>query len=58
MTAPPNGRPGPPVLQGAELALGYAGLAGLYAQLEADVAADTLDCAWNAGIRRFDTAPF
>jgi D-threo-aldose 1-dehydrogenase len=39
------------------LVLGTAPLAGLYTAVPDDVARITLDEAWAAGIRRFDTAP-
>jgi len=42
----------------AELAFGCAALAGLYAPLVREAALATLEAAWDAGLRRFDTAPF
>ncbi|MBB4122624.1 aldo/keto reductase [Martelella radicis] len=44
--------------QRAQIAFGCAALAGLYAPVSADEAHDVLAAAWDAGIRRFDTAPF
>jgi D-threo-aldose 1-dehydrogenase len=40
------------------LGLGGAALAGLYAPVSAQEAADTLAAAWDAGLRYIDTAPF
>jgi D-threo-aldose 1-dehydrogenase len=39
------------------LELGCAPIAGLYAPVSEDDAADTLQAAWDGGIRAFDTAP-
>jgi D-threo-aldose 1-dehydrogenase len=39
------------------LGLGCASVGNLYAAMEDDTAAATLDAAWEAGIRYFDTAP-
>ncbi|PST17524.1 aldo/keto reductase [Mesorhizobium plurifarium] len=41
-----------------ELSFGTAGLGGLYRECTRDAAMATLDAAWEAGIRYFDTAPF
>jgi len=40
------------------LGLGAAALAGMYAPVEAQEAADTLAAAWDAGLRYVDTAPY
>jgi D-threo-aldose 1-dehydrogenase len=40
------------------LGFGAAALAGLYDAVDADVAAATLQAAWDAGVRFIDTAPF
>ena len=40
------------------MGFGTAPLGNLYAALNDDVACATLDAAWNAGCRLFDTAPF
>ena len=40
-----------------ELGLGTAPLGNLYAAVADDVAAATVDAAWDAGVRYFDTAP-
>ncbi len=40
------------------LGLGCAGLGGLFEAVPAAQARETIDAAWNAGIRLFDTAPF
>ncbi|MEV7076237.1 aldo/keto reductase [Streptomyces sp. NPDC093990] len=50
----PLGRSGVTV---GRLGLGTAPLAGLFSAVGADQAAATLDAAWSAGIRYFDTAP-
>ncbi|WP_314408495.1 aldo/keto reductase [Streptomyces kroppenstedtii] len=39
------------------LALGTAGIAGLYSEVSEEQAHATVDAAWDAGIRYFDTAP-
>ncbi|MFJ8934461.1 aldo/keto reductase [Streptomyces sp. NPDC102365] len=39
------------------LALGTAGIAGLYSEVPEEQAQATVDAAWDAGIRSFDTAP-
>lgn len=64
------GRQGPPLdatslrplgktgLSVTALGLGTAPLGGLYAPLSAPQALDLLECAWEQGIRYFDTAPF
>jgi D-threo-aldose 1-dehydrogenase len=44
-------------LRVSRLVFGGAPLAGLYAPVSGDVAAATLEAAWAAGIRTFDTAP-
>lgn len=54
MKAVPLGRSGVEVTW---LALGCAPLAGLYAPVGEDAARATVDAAWDAGIRAFDTAP-
>ncbi|WP_031469708.1 aldo/keto reductase [Sciscionella sediminilitoris] len=48
------GRSGVSVTQ---LGFGTAPIAGLYAEVEPELAAATLEAAWKAGIRHFDTAP-
>lgn len=50
----PLGRSGVTV---SRLGLGTAPLGGLFSAVDADQAAETLDAAWSAGIRYFDTAP-
>ena len=40
------------------LGLGAAALAGMYAPVQAQAAADTLVAAWDAGLRYLDTAPY
>lgn len=47
-----------PVLPPVSLAFGCAAIAGLYAPLPEAEARDTLEAAWQAGLRRYDTAPF
>jgi D-threo-aldose 1-dehydrogenase len=58
MTAPlpvvPLGRSGVEVTR---LVFGGAPIGGLFAAVDDDAALATLDAAWNAGIRAFDTAP-
>jgi D-threo-aldose 1-dehydrogenase len=39
------------------LGLGTAPLGGLYPPVSADVALETVDAAWELGVRFFDTAP-
>ncbi|MDX0533423.1 aldo/keto reductase [Sinorhizobium medicae] len=41
-----------------EYSFGTAGLGGLYRECTREAAMATLDAAWEAGIRYFDTAPF
>ena len=41
-----------------EMGMGTAPLGNLYRALSEKDAQDTLEAAWNAGIRYFDTAPF
>ena len=41
----------------SELALGCAALGNLYQPVTDEAAHATVDAAWNAGIRTFDTAP-
>ncbi len=41
-----------------EYSFGTAGLGGLYRECTGEAAMATLDAAWEAGIRYFDTAPF
>jgi D-threo-aldose 1-dehydrogenase len=41
-----------------EYSFGTAGLGGLYRECTRDAAMATLDAAWGAGIRYFDTAPY
>jgi D-threo-aldose 1-dehydrogenase len=51
-------RVGRTLLEVTALSLGCAGLGGLYRDIaEADARA-TIDAAWNAGVRLFDTAPY
>jgi D-threo-aldose 1-dehydrogenase len=45
-------------LQLTALGLGGAALAGMYAPVAAQEAADTLAAAWDAGLRYVDTAPY
>jgi len=40
------------------LGLGTAPLGGLYEPVDEDVALSVVDCAWDIGIRYFDTAPY
>ena len=42
----------------ARIAFGCAAIAGLYEPVSMDDSRDVLEAAWDAGIRRFDTAPF
>jgi D-threo-aldose 1-dehydrogenase len=42
----------------SSIGFGAAGIAGLYREVPAKDANDTLQCAWDNGIRYFDTAPF
>ncbi|MAM12430.1 MAG: pyridoxal 4-dehydrogenase [Rhizobiaceae bacterium] len=42
----------------ARIAFGCAAIAGLYEPVSKDDSRDVLEAAWEAGIRRFDTAPF
>jgi D-threo-aldose 1-dehydrogenase len=59
-SASPGGRPpGTPRinLDGLRLVFGGAPIGGLYAPVSEDQAAATLEAAWAAGIRAFDTAP-
>ncbi len=51
-----NHRTHRPVLL-SQLGFGGAPLGNLYRKIEEDVAQDTLQAAWDAGIRYFDTAP-
>ena len=44
-------------VRATRLALGCAPLAGLYAPVEEAEARATVDAAWDAGVRAFDTAP-
>src|ERR1700730_1928699 len=37
---------------------GTAGIGGMYQAISDKVAGDTLEAAWQRGIRHFDTAPF
>lgn len=39
------------------MGLGCAPMAGLFTRVDPDVAAATVEAAWNGGIRHFDTAP-
>lgn len=55
-TMPLNGRTQRPVRL-SRLGFGGAPLGNLYRKIEDDVAQATLDAAWDAGIRYFDTAP-
>ena len=50
----PLGRSGLPVTR---LGLGLAPVGGLYAEVGAEAATATVDAAWDAGIRLYDTAP-
>ena len=50
----PLGRTG---LRVSQMIFGGAPIAGLYAPVSAETAADALEAAWAAGIRAFDTAP-
>lgn len=45
-------------LQVTEISFGAAALGGLYRACPREQAMDTLDAAWNAGIRYFDVAPW
>lgn len=51
-------RIGRTALDVTEIGLGGASIAGLFRACPRDVAMATLEAAWNAGIRYFDTAPF
>ncbi len=46
-----------PALAARRLVFGGAPIAGLYAPVSDDTAAETLNAAWDAGIRAYDTAP-
>jgi D-threo-aldose 1-dehydrogenase len=48
---------GRPVIVQGSLVFGGAPIGGLYAPVSAETAAATLQAAWDAGIRAFDTAP-
>jgi D-threo-aldose 1-dehydrogenase len=48
---------GRPVIAQGSLVFGGAPIGGLYAPVSAETAAATLQAAWDAGIRAFDTAP-
>jgi D-threo-aldose 1-dehydrogenase len=50
-------RIGQTALEVTEISFGGASLGNLYAAVARPQAMDTLDAAWNAGIRYFDTAP-
>jgi D-threo-aldose 1-dehydrogenase len=50
----PVGRTG---IQVTELGFGAASIGNLFSEIEDDVARQTVDAAWAAGIRYFDTAP-
>ncbi|MDQ0835597.1 D-threo-aldose 1-dehydrogenase [Streptomyces achromogenes] len=50
-------RPGAGTVTVSELALGCAALGNLYRPVSEDAARATVDAAWDAGIRTFDTAP-
>lgn len=49
---------GKTALQVTEYSFGTAALGGLYRACPREMAMETLDAAWNAGLRYFDTAPF
>ena len=51
-------RIGTTALEVTEVSFGGAALGGLYRTCPRDVAMDTLQAAWDAGLRYFDTAPF
>jgi D-threo-aldose 1-dehydrogenase len=57
MTAVERHRLGRSGVEVTELALGCAGLGNLYAEVDDETAAATVDAAWNGGVRTFDTAP-
>ena len=46
------------ILDGMRLGLGVSSLGNLYKVVDDEVARETLEAAWDAGIRYFDTAPF
>ncbi|MFF5372785.1 aldo/keto reductase [Streptomyces sp. NPDC013187] len=50
-------RLGGSAVHASELALGCAGIGNLYHPVTDDAARATVEAAWNAGIRTFDTAP-
>lgn len=49
---------GKTTLRVSRMGLGTSGLGNLYDETSTKVASDTLEAAWNGGIRYFDTAPF
>ncbi|MDX8477269.1 aldo/keto reductase [Mesorhizobium sp. VK24D] len=51
-------RIGTTALEVTEISFGGAAIGGLYRACPRDAAMATLDTAWNAGLRYFDTAPF
>ena len=51
-------RIGTTALEVTEVSFGGAALGGLYRTCPREVAMDTLQAAWDAGLRYFDTAPF
>jgi len=51
-------RIGRTALEVTEVSFGGAALGGLYRACPREVAMDTLQAAWDAGLRYFDTAPF
>lgn len=46
------------ILDGVRLGLGVSSLGNLYKVVDDQAAAETVEAAWKAGIRYFDTAPF
>ncbi|MGN6234249.1 MAG: aldo/keto reductase [Trinickia sp.] len=51
-------RIGRTAIEVTSLGLGCAGLGGLYRDVGEHDARATIDCAWDAGVRLFDTAPY
>ncbi|WP_429260008.1 aldo/keto reductase [Paraburkholderia sp. GAS334] len=54
----PDVRERPAPLQFSALGFGSAGIAGMYRDVPHAQALATVDAAWDAGVRYFDTAPF
>jgi D-threo-aldose 1-dehydrogenase len=57
MTALARHRLGRTAVEVTELSFGAASIGNLYTTVDDDTAAATVDAAWDAGVRTFDTAP-